>query len=193
MSYVYVIAPALPLTGYVKIGVSSRPDNRRRALQAASGTPLTVMFAMQCDDQSCLTAPSAHRVERIAHALLSAKRRHGEWFDVGSEEAVDAIMTARKIAAPLLQMPHIVRAGSVGNSLFANWPADRSDAQKDAERRYRKGRTAIFLRFTPEEYALLESASSGRVAGWIKDEVLSCAVTEEVVAEHCTQRVSGRP
>lgn len=180
MSYVYVIAPTLPLTGYVKIGVSSKPDNRRRALQAASGTPLTVMFAMQCDDQSCLAAPSAHRVERIAHSLLSAKRRHGEWFDVSADEAVDAVMAARKIAAPLLPMPHIVRAGSVENSLFANWPMDRSEAQKDAERRYRKGRTAIYLRFTPEEYALLESASGGRVAGWIKDEILSCAMTDEI-------------
>jgi hypothetical protein len=71
-------------TGPQKIGVSANVARRLAVLQTHSPHALTAHHQAQ-------PASDARLVERVAHALLAAKRLRGEWFDVSVEDAIAAI------------------------------------------------------------------------------------------------------
>lgn len=79
---IYVITGA----GLTKIGIAKNPERRRRQLERCSASPLALAYTADVNN--------AREVEKAAHALLSAVRHHGEWFDVQLEEAIQAITAA---------------------------------------------------------------------------------------------------
>ena len=83
MRSVYVISS---LPGPVKIGISTRVQNRLSELASASAVPLKLEFAGECK--------AADRVEKRAHEMLSAMRTHGEWFAATTAAAIEAVMSA---------------------------------------------------------------------------------------------------
>jgi len=83
---VYVIAGD---HGLSKIGISSDPDNRLRALQTGSAHPLKIALAIPVP-----AASTAYEIEQEAHALLSDRRASGEWFAVSSNVAIAAVYGA---------------------------------------------------------------------------------------------------
>jgi hypothetical protein len=52
---------------------------------------------------------------------------------------------------------------------------ERSDAQKEAERRYRESRKQVLIRFTPKEMTEIRRASGGDHSAWIKEQALAAA------------------
>lgn len=75
----------------VKIGMSQCPEGRVKELSAAAGWPLSLIGAWR------RPAGDARKVEGMAHRILDPKRAHGEWFDVCSEDARNAVETAARI------------------------------------------------------------------------------------------------
>lgn len=51
----------------------------------------------------------------------------------------------------------------------------RSEAQKEAERRYRASKRQVLIRFTPEEDDLIASVAGKDRAAWIKAKAISAA------------------
>lgn len=86
----------------VKIGVSG--DAGKRALMLSSKKAIAEIHYVAPPH------PNAFGVEKTAHALASAKRLDGEWFDVSPEEAIEIIEQAMD-SAP--REPRV-------------WPKDRS-------------------------------------------------------------------
>lgn len=76
--------------GFVKIGVSNDPQ--RRLIEITQQQPFGAKIAHVTADDDC----SAFAVERVAHSLLFAFRKRGEWFDATVEQAIDAIRLARE-------------------------------------------------------------------------------------------------
>lgn len=83
---VYVIAEA---AGCVKIGISDKPHWRAEAMQTGNSRRLTVLYS---------TAPFARSfalsIEQTAHAILSRRRVHREWFNCAPAVAIAAIQQA---------------------------------------------------------------------------------------------------
>ncbi|MER7692630.1 GIY-YIG nuclease family protein [Streptomyces sp. NPDC097610] len=70
---VYLIGSAdSPL---VKIGWTDNPERRLRHLQTGSPVPLELLALFE----------GGHIVEAELHRRFADKRRHGEWFDLGSD------------------------------------------------------------------------------------------------------------
>lgn len=63
-------------TSLYKIGVSNRPDYRRRTLQTGSPYKLKLFGEWECEVESAVEA------ERALHKKLSRFKTHGEWFDL---------------------------------------------------------------------------------------------------------------
>ncbi len=83
--YVYVIGPE---AGLQKIGIATDPRTRLAALQTASPARLKIHASV------AVPFGAAHDVERRAHHRLRAARASGEWFNVTSAEAVEAVRIA---------------------------------------------------------------------------------------------------
>ncbi|MFJ8028453.1 GIY-YIG nuclease family protein [Streptomyces sp. NPDC096311] len=70
---VYLIgSPGSPL---VKIGWTDNPERRLRHLQTGSPVPLELLALFE----------GGHIAEAELHRRFADKRRHGEWFDLGSD------------------------------------------------------------------------------------------------------------
>lgn len=54
-------------------------------------------------------------------------------------------------------------------------PETRSDAQKEAERRYRASRRPVLIRFTPDEMKLIAAIAGNDVPAWVKSKALAAA------------------
>lgn len=82
MKSLYVITAP---DGAVKVGISSDPERRSKAL----GRDMVVAHATDLFDQ-------AERIETLAHRVLSLSGRQvkGEWFEATVEDAIRAIETA---------------------------------------------------------------------------------------------------
>lgn len=84
--------------GPVKIGWSTKPDERLVALRYAYGDQLEIVHTEAVD-----SAADALRVERECHDALRDQRLFGEWFDVTAEEARAAICDAvQTVSMPIL-------------------------------------------------------------------------------------------
>lgn len=70
---VYVIGS--PSATVVKIGYSSNPQRRLADLQSGSPLPLTVLA----------TFDGGKDLESALHRHFKTERRHGEWFELGSD------------------------------------------------------------------------------------------------------------
>ena len=84
-----------------KVGISSNPSARLYQLCAASTVPLSMDFAAEVGGD-----PRA--LERRAHAILSdrrvpGRRENAEWFQVGAQEAVAAVLQAAEELGVALQ------------------------------------------------------------------------------------------
>ena len=84
MKALYVIASD---NGLIKLGRSQEPDSRLRSLQTATGNMLRLCHTTELRDDCAA-------IENAAHRLLADKRKAGEWFDVGVDEAIDAVRAA---------------------------------------------------------------------------------------------------
>lgn len=82
-AYVYVIGSG---KGPFKVGRSSRPESRLRALQQATPRKLYLWATRLC--------PDAHTAEHRAHVLLTGFERRGEWFTCSLADAIRAVEVA---------------------------------------------------------------------------------------------------
>ncbi|MFE4263438.1 GIY-YIG nuclease family protein [Streptomyces sp. NPDC056883] len=82
---VYVISPAPPATGPVKIGFTGDDATKRlRSLQTGSPVPLTVLAEFAGTKQ----------LEAKLHRHFAGRRLHGEWFDFTGDDPVALIGAA---------------------------------------------------------------------------------------------------
>jgi predicted GIY-YIG superfamily endonuclease len=70
----------------VKIGYAKNVNERLQSLQTGSPQELYVF-----DQFDRLTLKEARAIERAVHKHFASKRLKGEWFDIGSDEARQAI------------------------------------------------------------------------------------------------------
>jgi len=79
---VYVIGP--PMSNRVKIGTSGSVGRRLPEIQRSSPLVLELLWH----------TPGDMRLEKALHRRFKDKRIHGEWFDFGDEDPVEAISAA---------------------------------------------------------------------------------------------------
>lgn len=65
----------------VKIGTTTQPERRLRSIQGMSPLPLEMIWSV----------PGGYELESRLHAAFADHRVHGEWFDFGDANPVDAI------------------------------------------------------------------------------------------------------
>lgn len=73
--FVYMIGQSPDMKGLVKIGTTSNLTHRLASLQCGSPVPLQVVWSV----------PGDAALERHLHRALMEYRKHGEWFDLGSD------------------------------------------------------------------------------------------------------------
>lgn len=73
----YIYAMQCSNTGYIKIGMSSSPKERRNSLQIGSPHKLKLLQTW-----GPWTTKDARFVEGVLHNTFSLNRVRGEWFDV---------------------------------------------------------------------------------------------------------------
>lgn len=62
-------------SGLIKVGISNNPLRRRRQIELASGSSVSIIKCWQT-----LDAP-AFEVEQFLHRQFARKRKQGEWFE----------------------------------------------------------------------------------------------------------------
>lgn len=80
--YVYVMGA--PISPTVKIGRSVHPDIRLGQVQETVDFPLQLMW----------TTPGGNEMERGLHHHFAPQRRHGEWFELPFDDAVQLVRGA---------------------------------------------------------------------------------------------------
>jgi hypothetical protein len=112
--HVYVLGGQ---SGPQKIGISADPTRRLQRVQSHSPDALLLHHQV-------LPEGDARLIERVAHRLLHAQRKHGEWFDVEIAEAVAAVGRA----------VDLVEAGDLSTLGLSSSPLIRLPALEDALR-----------------------------------------------------------
>jgi hypothetical protein len=79
---VYVMESA----GRIKIGIAANVKSRLSAVQTGNPNPVTLVWSV--------AVPDAVLIEMQAHAILSAHRMIGEWFNCTRDQAVEAVRSA---------------------------------------------------------------------------------------------------
>lgn len=73
--YVYIISDG---TGYIKVGISANPENRKKQLQTSNPNKLEILFTeeFECNRNHLL------KIEKNIHQELKRISKHmkGEWF-----------------------------------------------------------------------------------------------------------------
>jgi len=72
--YLYIIHNS----EYYKIGISSDPENRLKALQTSSPYELKLIKVYECKN--------SNKIESLIHAKLKHKNIRGEWFDLSNDD-----------------------------------------------------------------------------------------------------------
>lgn len=115
----------------VKIGITRTGlDQRRYAIQCATGLPVAFEAAWDCGDLN------PYRVEARAHHLLADCRLLGEWFACSVEFAIDAVeraFTSGNARLPLREEPLPPERRSPGRPR-----RDRAGTPVHAVRRFRR-------------------------------------------------------
>src|SRR5882724_5163672 len=94
-SFVYVIEGE---SGHHKIGVSRDPIQRKAELQTGSHVPLSFAYIG-------VTPSTGYDIEGLAHELLDAHRKEGEWFLVPASIAIGATLeAASRLGEPIQQV-----------------------------------------------------------------------------------------
>lgn len=62
-------------SGLIKVGISNNPLRRKRQIELASGSSVSIIKCWQTLDAS------AFEVEQYLHRLYARRRKQGEWFD----------------------------------------------------------------------------------------------------------------
>lgn len=75
----------------------------------------------------------------------------------------------------LYGLPDGQGAPTVANMDAKTIKRERSEAQIEAERRYRESKRQLLIRFTPEEMDEIQHASGGDDAAWVKAKALAAA------------------
>lgn len=81
-SVVYILGS--PGSHVVKIGTTTRPDQRIKDIQTMSPVPIEVLALM----------PGGRAEEAALHRHFSGLRTHGEWFDFGESDPLSTIQAA---------------------------------------------------------------------------------------------------
>jgi Meiotically up-regulated gene 113 len=68
--------------GLVKIGYSAHVESRLALLQTGSPVGLSILHVIETD--------SYKELERALHAIFSAQRRRGEWFELSEDDIIAA-------------------------------------------------------------------------------------------------------
>lgn len=92
--FVYVIAMD---AGHHKIGISGRPESRLAQMQTSHPWALQLIFVLKTN--------RAATVEKAAHNILYRSRLLGEWFGVGADAAIAAVLKADRRYPPRLVAP----------------------------------------------------------------------------------------
>ena len=71
-------------TSLIKIGASATPQERARQIEFFCGADVDMLY------ESVLT-PKWRHMELRLHSHFAEQRRHGEWFDLSPEEAIEVI------------------------------------------------------------------------------------------------------
>jgi len=79
MSYIYVAESG---DGYIKIGKTNSPAERKATIQSGMGISITKFRAFECEGDSLVS-------EKEAHRLLSSLSLFGEWFACKFDDAVN--------------------------------------------------------------------------------------------------------
>ena len=82
---IYVVSGA---DGYVKIGITDKPQSRLAAIQNGSPEPLKLCLFVHA------LGRAAQDIEALAHRRLHIFRRSGEWFKCTPETAIKVVMEA---------------------------------------------------------------------------------------------------
>ena len=120
---VYVMASDVA----VKVGFSKKPKARLSSVKADEKRPVRLVFAGACKHAEAVA------IEKIAHLRLHDKHLRGEWFDVDSTAAVDAITTA---------------ASSLGCELVSRSVSPKPRPKPQLSTKRREGTTFL----SPEQY-----------------------------------------
>jgi hypothetical protein len=121
---VYVVGS--PKVRPVKIGRSTDVMHRLAAMQAASPVPLHLLWVVA----------GGSELESALHSHFRRERLHGEWFDLGRADAVDAVIEALAVLIDYSPTPQWISAQK------ANW--GRVNANLDKVRTHeRKLRIAL--------------------------------------------------
>lgn len=96
--FIYIISSSS--NGPVKIGISDDPDRRLRQLQTGHPTLLAIHHREPVEKPT-----HARMLERFIHDTLSPKRMIGEWFNIGTQDAIGEVRfaTIRWESDPLLE------------------------------------------------------------------------------------------
>ena len=86
--FIYVMAQNSPEPGaaYVKIGISSDPEGRRRQLQTGNPNHIDLIESFKVSGRY-----EAETVERLVHAFLKDCALSGEWFLCAVARAISTV------------------------------------------------------------------------------------------------------
>lgn len=87
-AFVYILQSQ---TGLLKIGMSTDPESRLRALLTGHPFGLEIVYLLECDERL------AHPIEQATHRILSSAKVSGEWFSVPLPDAIAALSNALSI------------------------------------------------------------------------------------------------
>lgn len=83
IAYVYVIGRE---DGPVKVGYSVNPEDRIKELQSGAAFKLEIFHLAEAKNRK-----HAYTIEHDFHAVFSAKRLFGEWFDMNADSAAEGV------------------------------------------------------------------------------------------------------
>ncbi len=89
----------------IKIGISSDPTTRYRAIRTSCPTPCELILTVRCKDD--------YDAENKMHHALRSYRREGEWFNVSFTHALNTLMKINvidDILQPVLLLENPVHA-----------------------------------------------------------------------------------
>ena len=81
-----------------KIGIAIRVNQRFSTLKTSSPFPLSLSYTGETD-------ADVYALEQKAHEILADNRMSGEWFNVTTKEAVQAVLTAASELGIVLTQP----------------------------------------------------------------------------------------
>lgn len=90
-TFIYVIEMGCPI-GFVKIGISDRPERRLAGMQTANPYPLKLARCWGPFDR-----PRALQLEGMMHRIFQDDNARGEWFGVSANKIAWALSSVTRL------------------------------------------------------------------------------------------------